>query len=150
MVVWGGARPPGARARARPPPRAAAAPRRRAPPRRRGRRRRLARACSYTLYTLACCRLRARADRVGPRHLHSPSKSNSGIAAGSFGYKLHIKLHTGVKGIGPVNQACQTETDDNKLGAKAASRLKKKKRIAGQPTVPEVFFYMISSSSRIR
>ena len=47
-----------------------------------------------------------------------------GIAAGSFGYKLHIKLHTGVKAS--VNHACQTETDDNKLRANAASGLKKK------------------------
>ena len=47
-----------------------------------------------------------------------------GIAAGSFGYKLHIELHTGVKAS--VNHACQTETDDNKLRANAASGLKKK------------------------
>ena len=49
---------------------------------------------------------------------------SSGIAAGSVGYKLHIKLHTGVKAS--VNHACQTETDDNKLRANAASGLKKK------------------------
>ena len=52
------------------------------------------------------------------------NKPCSGIAAGSFGYKLHIKLHTGVKAS--VNHACQTETDDNKLRANAASGLKKK------------------------
>jgi hypothetical protein len=46
--------------------------------------------------------------------------SRSGIAAGSFGQKLHIKLHTGVKAS--VNHACQTETDDHKLGANAASK----------------------------
>jgi hypothetical protein len=28
------------------------------------------------------------------------NRSFSGIAAESFGYKLHIELHTGVKGIG--------------------------------------------------
>ena len=50
--------------------------------------------------------------------------ATSGIAAGSFGYKLHIELHTGVKAS--VNHACQTETDDNKLRANAASGLKKK------------------------
>eukprot|EP01047_Picozoa_sp_COSAG01_P048099 COSAG01_NODE_4656_length_4844_cov_5.023182_1_plen_58_part_10 len=48
----------------------------------------------------------------------SEAKSQRGIAAGSFGHKLHIKLHTGVKAS--VNHACQTETDDHKLGANAA------------------------------
>ena len=43
-----------------------------------------------------------------------------GIAAGSFGYKLHIELHTGVKAS--VDHACLTETDDHKLRANAASR----------------------------
>jgi hypothetical protein len=40
--------------------------------------------------------------------LSQRSQNPSGIAAGSFGQKLHIKLHTGVKAS--VNHACQTET----------------------------------------
>ena len=43
------------------------------------------------------------------------NKPCSGIAAGSFGHKLHIELHTGVKAS--VDHACLTETDDHKLGA---------------------------------
>eukprot|EP01047_Picozoa_sp_COSAG01_P040471 COSAG01_NODE_3410_length_6127_cov_11.612807_3_plen_52_part_00 len=46
---------------------------------------------------------------------------NCGIAAGSFGYKLHIKSCIR-ESKASVNQACQTETDDHKLGANAASR----------------------------
>ena len=37
------------------------------------------------------------APEGGPRTQHTYS---SGIAAGSSGYKLHIELHMGVKGIG--------------------------------------------------